>query len=149
MIVQEKDEASAKSAIRLWITQTHSILGYRIPSDTAAQEPTHYPTTLSVLSAWKNRSLDIGASPTTSDTKVLLAIKSRGTPLQKIAQDIFTIFICRIADIMNPLKEVDLRQGQAATLGLLENSLDQPYLGLTNLHVQSIANTLVAANLAS
>jgi hypothetical protein len=79
----------------------------------------------------------------------LLAIEARSSPLQMIAQDIFTIFVRRIADILEPLKEAAPRQIQTATTSPLENSLGRPYLGLMKTHVQSIVDKLVAADIGS
>jgi ankyrin repeat protein len=79
----------------------------------------------------------------------VLAIQSRSSPLQMIAQDIFTIFISRIADIMEPLKDAVPRQSQFDTTNLLDKPQERPYLGLMNAHVESITDKVVAAGIAT
>jgi hypothetical protein len=72
-----------------------------------------------------------------------------GQGVQMIAQNILTILVSRIVDILKPLKEAAPRQIQIATINPLGNSPDRPYPGLTNTYVQSIVGELVAAGIGS
>ncbi|CAI4217695.1 unnamed protein product [Parascedosporium putredinis] len=74
---------------------------------------------------------------------------TRSSLLQLIAQDIFTIFIDDIADVLAPLQGVNWRQSRA-TVSNPPGPLDeQPYLELMNTHVEYLADKLAAAGIGS
>lgn len=135
--------SATRAAIRLWITSTQPLeerylcRGNRYYSSKAlsALSSSVDPNRLSQHSRFGAEAL-------------VFSIKTKGTPLQKIAQDIFTIFMSRIATIMMPLDGVDLRLGQADDTSL-RNAVDRPYMGLTNPHVQIIADKFVNSGLGS
>ncbi|KAH7165344.1 ankyrin repeat-containing domain protein [Dactylonectria macrodidyma] len=154
ILVEESQKSNFESAIRLWITQTHGISESTVPNcgtQDSDESNRTYPSTLSVVA-----SLIGSETPNSSEEEeedmypgALLSLKTKGSPLQKIAQDVFTIFVNRLADILEPLKGVEFRQRQTASLSLLGNSAESRYLGLMNFHVQSIADILVAAGVGS
>ncbi|KAH7145594.1 ankyrin repeat-containing domain protein [Dactylonectria estremocensis] len=154
ILVEESQKSNFKSAIRLWITQTHGITESAVP-DCSTQESDAsnrtYPPTLSVVTSLRGSETPDTLEEEDSDMcpGAILSLKTKGSPLQKIAQDVFTIFVNRLADILEPLKGVEFRQRQAASLNLLGNSPESRYLGLMNFHVQSIADILVAAGIGS
>ncbi|KAF8851447.1 ankyrin [Acephala macrosclerotiorum] len=137
MLVEADKKLDFKSALHLWVTQTLS-------NETPVQFT--YQTALSLPMTALPRLEADGNEP---GSGVLLAIETKSSQLQMIAQDIFTIFISRIAEIMEPLTEAVPRHTQMAATNALGTSADQPFLGLTNTHVQTIANKLVAAVIGS
>ena len=164
MLVEESKVMDFKSAIRLWVTQTHTIdknqiqVAYPLSINssgffqvsTSKPSASHHPTTPSVSTTELLGSQDSkwDDSCTESGSGGLLAIETRSSPLQMTAQDI-TISVSKIANILELLKEAAPRQIQIAIMNPLKNSLNRPYLGLTNTHVQSIVDKLVAAGIGS
>jgi ankyrin repeat protein len=166
MLVEESKKMEYKSVIRLWITQTHTAVSeraIRLPHlmpinssgfhEVSTSQPgkLYHPTTLSVstkaLLGPQNSIRDVPGAE--SGSGVLLAMETRSSPLQIIAQDIFTIFISRVADVLEPLKEAAPRQTQVVTTNPLRHPQERPYLGLINTHIQSISDKLVAAGIGS
>ncbi|KAK4145152.1 ankyrin repeat-containing domain protein [Dichotomopilus funicola] len=133
------------SAIRLWATQTHGIdtdpvkLAQLASENRASmldsQMPYEFLTTLSVP-------LMMATRPDPWNFEVLDGL---------ISQDIFAIFISRIADIMHPLigAESWTRRRQISASGGEGVTEDQLYLGLTNTHVGVLANTVVSSGIGS
>ncbi|OCL04038.1 hypothetical protein AOQ84DRAFT_226488 [Glonium stellatum] len=68
-----------------------------------------------------------------------------------IAQDVFAIFISRVADTIEPLNDIEprIRQAQTTTADTLGNPTSQPYLGLTSPQIENIVNKFIAAGLGS
>ncbi|CAG8961847.1 hypothetical protein HYFRA_00014038 [Hymenoscyphus fraxineus] len=136
--IGKKDELDA--TIRMWVNRNsgpsvHSIKG--VLSDSAANRR---PTTLSIplrSFAWHSKEQDV-------DPKmILLSIPTKCSHLQLIAQDIFTIFISRIADIIEPIEDLEttnIHDGSVPT-GTLED--------VTNEHISSIVDIFVSINLGS
>jgi hypothetical protein len=141
ILVEESKKKDFMSAIRLWVMQTYTI-DERTVSIPDQMSLSSTGSTLSVLT----KAL-FGKQPSVSGSGVLLAIETKSSPLEMIAQDMFTIFISRIAGILKPLEKAALRQRQIATMHPLRNSQDQPYLGLLNTHVECIADKMVAAGI--
>ncbi|RYP48107.1 hypothetical protein DL768_005960 [Monosporascus sp. mg162] len=127
------------SAICLWVSQTDDIDESKVQLQSEI-DLISTPLSVSTTMLLESQNSRVGEPGTGSGDRVLLAIKTRSSPLQMIAQDIFTIFISRIADILEPL-ELALSKDQIADV--LRNSPDQPYLGLVDAHVQSIADKLM------
>jgi hypothetical protein len=99
----------------------------------------NYPTTLSA-------SLRSLIRPD-SEQALLFWISTESSLLQLLAQDIFTIFMTRIADLLEPLRGVEPR---SATSGSAEpTSSDQPYHGITNPHIRRIADIFAASGIGS
>jgi ankyrin repeat protein len=163
MFAEERKKMDIKSAIQLWVAQadmSNERIQLLSPDSTDTSElhwsPTsqsgesYHPTSPSIPMTTSLDILDLkeDVSPTGTGDGVL-ALQSRSSPLQMIAQDIFTIFIGRIADIIEPLKDAVPRQSQFATMNPLGNSQERPYLGLMNTHIESIADKVVAAGIGA
>ncbi|CZR68117.1 uncharacterized protein PAC_18016 [Phialocephala subalpina] len=108
MLVEESKKMEYKSVIRLWVTQKHTAVSERAiqfphpmpinspgSHEVSTSQPSklYLPTTLSVstkaLLGLQNPIRD--APGTESESGVLLAMETRSSPLQMIAQDIFTL----------------------------------------------------------
>jgi ankyrin repeat protein len=163
MFARGSKKMEYKSAIQLWVTQA-GMINERIqllsPKSVDSSrfnwnpispsgEPDHPSdpsipmiTSLDFLNLKEDES---GMSPESG----VLAIQSRSSPLQIIAQDIYTIFISRIADIMEPLVDAVPRQSQFDTRDPIDKSQERPYLGLMNTHVESLTDKVVTAGLST
>ncbi|KAK4445311.1 ankyrin repeat-containing domain protein [Podospora aff. communis PSN243] len=121
----------------------------------------YFPTTLSVpLMMLASPSLDDrqSASQTLAESQqdeerldgVCLSIKSQSSLLQLIAQDIFGIFISRIADIMDPLNAAEPWTRRSQISGFSGgDATDQSYLGLANPHVRALADIMVSSGIGT
>ena len=152
MFVEGSKKMEFQSAIRLWVAQADTI-NERIqllspksldPSDPFTKSDHHTdPSIMLDILDWQDDETDEGSGDG------VLALQSRSSPLQMIAQDIFTIFIARIADIIERLKDAVPRQSPFAATNPPGNSQERPYLGLMNTHVESITDMIVAAGIAT
>jgi ankyrin repeat protein len=163
MFARGSKKMEYKSAIQLWVTQA-GMINERIqllspkPVDSSrfnwnpislSGEPDH-PSDPSIPMITSPDFLNLkedesGMGPESG----VLAIQSRSSPLQIIAQDIYTIFISRIADIMEPLADAVPRQSQFDTRDPIDKSQERPYLGLMNTHVESLTDKVVTAGLST
>jgi ankyrin repeat protein len=163
MFARGSKKMEYKSAIQLWVTQA-GMINERIqllsPKSVDSSrfnwnpispsgEPDHPSdpsipmiTSLDFLNLKEDES---GMGPESG----VLAIQSRSSPLQIIAQDIYTIFISRIADIMEPLADAVPRQSQFDTRDPIDKSQERPYLGLMNTHVESLTDKVLTAGLST
>jgi hypothetical protein len=172
MLSTESERHEVESLIHLWVIRTRGIEPEKVnvPYDLLSksnlsadsqQEPTatpesserstapcgpNHPTTLSV----SLRSLLCK----NSKPALLFWIPTKSSPLQLVAQDIFTIFISRIADLLEPLHVVEPRSQWSGSGPMSEpaaesSSLDRPYLGITNPHIRSIADIFAASGIGS
>jgi ankyrin repeat protein len=163
MFARGSKKMEYKSAIQLWVTQA-GMINERIqllsPKSVDSSrfnwnpispsgEPDHPSdpsipmiTSLDFLNLKEDES---GMGPESG----VLAIQSRSSPLQIIAQDIYTIFISRIADIIEPLADAVPRQSQFDTRDPIDKSQERPYLGLMNTHVESLTDKVVTAGLST
>jgi ankyrin repeat protein len=141
--VDESKRTEYLSAIRLWVLQRGPILETTVPN--------FKPTILSTVGATllNQGGSSAGQSSTYTRNHVLFELETRSSPVQLLAQDIFTVFIDEFADILEPLEEASPRQSQLATLNRLGPSTDQPYLGLINTHIEAIVTKFTAAGLGS
>lgn len=146
----ESDHANeVLSAIRLWVTQTLPISRDSFRQVRNGLNDSYYPTTLSIplrSLTWYSRTQE------NETASVLLSITTKSPPLQLIAQDIFALFISRLADIIEPLEEIEpvnfLNQNNATTNR--QTLLDRSYASaLTNDHLASIAETFISFNIGS
>jgi ankyrin repeat protein len=159
MFAEGSKKMECESAIQLWVTQADMInerIQFLSPKSTNATgflwDPTNppeescYPTgsSIPITTSLNFLNMEEDNSDTNRGNGVL-AIQSRSSPLQMIAQDLFTIFISRMADIIEPLKDAVPRPSQFATMNPLSNPLERPYLGLLNTHIESITDKVVAA----
>ncbi|KAF2798845.1 hypothetical protein K505DRAFT_371400, partial [Melanomma pulvis-pyrius CBS 109.77] len=164
MFAEGSKKMEYKSAIRLWVTQADMIneriqllspismgsSGFHwIPPRPSGES--YHPTGLSIPMTTSPDFLNLkedesGMEP---ENDGVLAIQTRSSPLQMIAQDIYTIFISRIADIMKPLADAVPRQSQFDTGNSVDKPQERPYLGLMNTHVESITDKVVAAGIAT
>lgn len=148
MVVEKSQKMVFSSAIRLWVTQTDDIKESSCPLSINPSGVEQISTPLSMpLLGLKDSRADRSAAG--SENRVLLSVETRSSPLQMVAQEIFAIFISRIADILEPLKEATPREARIPSTNPLGVSPDRPYLGLVNTHVESIADRLVAAGIGS
>ncbi|KAH7148168.1 hypothetical protein EDB81DRAFT_457528 [Dactylonectria macrodidyma] len=158
MLARQTEMHNSISAIRLWITQTHDIIEDPMPffspqpmsldarPESAVDMPSERdlcPTTLSIplTSLGSQRPHEQG-----SNDGVLLSIRTKSSLLQLLAQDIFTIFISRLANVLEPLDSVEPWTHQSRT-GSEAN--DSAFRALANTHVAAIADIVVTAGIAS
>ncbi|KAK0634136.1 ankyrin repeat-containing domain protein [Immersiella caudata] len=138
------------SAIRLWVTQTRGILVSplklaALPDDDIA----------GVLSTVLSIPLMMTTAANTEDLDgldgVCVSITSHSSLLQLVAQDIFGIFISRIADIMEPLSVAEpwTRRSQMSAFSEDYATADSSDVGLTNTHVRALAGILVSSGIGS
>ncbi len=82
---------------------------------------------------------------------VCLSISTKSSLLKLVAQDLFGIFISRIADILEPLEIAEgwTRRSHVSAFGVGDAAADQSYLGLTNRHVHALADIFVSAGIGS
>ncbi|KFA49812.1 hypothetical protein S40293_10015 [Stachybotrys chartarum IBT 40293] len=133
------------------------------------ESPHYYPTTLSVplmtmlglsVASQVSSSHIIETQPRFRDEPtactdlfdgVALSTSTESSLLQLVAQDLFGIFISRIADILEPLDIAEpwTRHGQTSTFGMGDASVDQSCLGLTNSHIRALANIFVSSGIGS
>ncbi|KAF3310091.1 hypothetical protein TWF173_010101 [Orbilia oligospora] len=123
------------SILHLWISQTLQIKddGYSYPLD-----PTFELQPI----------LSVAALICPIDVRgnqVILSTPSTASPLELIAQDIFTIFINRVSGIIEPLKNVEPRTRQGLiSLGV---SRDKPFLGLSEPNIEILVENYIASDL--
>jgi len=86
-----------------------------------------------------------------SEQALLWWIPTRSSFMELVAQDIFTIFITRLADILEPLHGVQPRSHWSGpTFGTGDESpLDQPYRGITNPHIKVICDIFTGFGLGT
>jgi ankyrin repeat protein len=183
MVERAEKRRALTSAIRLWVTPTYHIstLDVKLPSsmDTSsamAAAPlngiphvildgsdtlSHYPTTLSVpLMTLFDSDLtrqDEGSQTPVRGAEALdgicLSIATQSSLLQLVAQDIFGIFISRVADVLEPLAvaEPRIRRGemQVLDLELGDTAANRSFIGLTNRHVGALADAFVSSGIGS
>jgi hypothetical protein len=169
------------STIRLWVTQTHRISSIHVelpqtldppgpetpsPGDGNSSSSTdgtlascYYPTTLSVplMTLFDRifaRQDEGGRSPTQDESDldgICLSIPTHSSLLQLVAQDIFGIFISRIADVLDPLDvaEPRTRRSRVQTFGVEAATADQSFVGLTNSHVRALEDVFVSSGIGS
>ncbi|KAH6651256.1 hypothetical protein F5144DRAFT_479889, partial [Chaetomium tenue] len=133
MVERAEKRNSLISAIRLWVTQTHHIDPFE-PCVVPQEASSHGP-----------------AQGDSQPDGICLSVATESSLLQLVAQDIFGIFISRIADILQTLDVAEpwTRGGQIQPFGVGNTMADDSYIGLTNKHVRVLADVLVSAGLGS
>ncbi|KAK6513482.1 hypothetical protein TWF281_005106 [Arthrobotrys megalospora] len=131
LVTEASKKEEMKSTLRLWISQTLWI----DEDDYSCPFQTSEPQSL----------LSIPAStfpPAGSKDRVILSAPTIETPLTLLAQDIFTMFINRIMDIIEPLEDIEprTRRPQEGTLDL-SISRDKPFLGLTQSSIEALVDS--------
>lgn len=161
IVVADGDESSWRAVVNLWVTQTKLQPPSRVNSTaTLLSIPTETHVFLE-----KSQSLARGsaiekheannsvpcstlAAPasTLKSTSLRLFFRSRNSRLQLLAQDLFTIFINRVANIIGPLKEVAYNEPHSTDIiGLRQTH----FSGLSNPHIESVIKVLVDTCVAS
>ncbi|KAH6616137.1 hypothetical protein B0J18DRAFT_296895, partial [Chaetomium sp. MPI-SDFR-AT-0129] len=156
------------SAIRLWVTQTHGIETNSVKlAQRAAENPGSTLGDGGCGGAFADSQMSYNSSttlsvPLTMITKpyapasevldgVCLTISTQSSLLQLLAQDIFALFISRIADVMQPLTVAKpwTRRSQMSGFGGGGVTGGPLYLGLTNTHVGVLADIMVSSGVGS
>ncbi|KAK6541134.1 hypothetical protein TWF694_008506 [Orbilia ellipsospora] len=152
MVAEAGKKEELTSVIRLWITQTLPINEHETnscPFPASTQTPSgsvtqaDSPGFLPVLSIATSICLE-----NTSKGRVILSTPAIVSPLKLIAQDIFTLFMNRVAGVIEPLKDVEprTRRGQGTDLGI---STNKPFFGLTEQNIEVLTEIFVAADLGT
>lgn len=157
MIVVEKSKRDdMEAALYLWVTQTRQAREYRDVDDITRPDNLSIPTS-SLLSRGQSSKQSFGASrqedTTNREEFTILGIPTSGSTslLQLMAQDVYTVFINRIANIVGDLRGtgdpedyLTLRDHSLSTV-----SRGTPSFELTNPHIDALANSLVSAGVAT
>ncbi|KAK6332628.1 hypothetical protein TWF730_004288 [Orbilia blumenaviensis] len=145
-----------KSSMRLWVTQVLPISdNYTSTTSQASINTAPQTGTYSSPQVQLPRFqplLSVIASTLQMETtgRGILSIPSTVSPLELMAQDIFTIFISRITDILEPLKNIEPRTRRAQE-GIIDlgASSNKTFLGLTEPNIEILVENFIAAGLGS
>jgi ankyrin repeat protein len=144
---EQSRKEELKSAIRLWVTQSSPIneRNIRITAKSGAE---HSTTPLST--AMFNMAAVDGDGQDLVDWVILWTAPTVSS-LELLAQDLFTIFFNRIAQILELLTGVEprSRKRQGATIEISNRPTDQPFLGLTEPNIDILAEKFIEAGLGS
>ncbi|RVD81541.1 uncharacterized protein DFL_009401 [Arthrobotrys flagrans] len=139
-VTKKAKKEKTKSILRLWISQTLLINDGEYPCPfipTSEIQPI-----LSVTASTFPQS--------ESQPQVMLSTPSTASPLEMIAQDIYTMFINRVSNIMEPLKDIEPRtrkpQQGIIDLGI---SRDRPFLGLAEPNIEILVEKYIATGLGT
>lgn len=161
IVVADDDESSWQAVVNLWVTQKKLQPPSRVKSTgTLLSVPTETHIFLeksqalargSAIEKHEAKNLapchTLVGPPSAPDPKSLrLFFRSRNSRLQLLAQDLFTIFMNRVANIIDPLIEVAYNEPHSTDIiGLRQTQ----FLGLSNPHIEFVTKTLVDAGVAS
>lgn len=157
MVVVEKSKRDdTEAALYLWVTQTRQVREYGDVDGISRPDNLSIPTS-SLISRARSSKQRCGASRQTDKTGTenftVLGIPTNGSTslLQLMAQDVYTVFINRIAGIVGNLRGTGDPEDY---LTLRDNSFSTasratPFFELTNPHIDALANVLVSAGIAT
>jgi ankyrin repeat protein len=159
VVVENSTKDDIKSALFLWVTQTRQVREHEAKCGVSRSDNLTIPTSILLSGDQSNPSSNrnCGALNQTdtpnADRFTILAIPTDGSTslLQLMAQDIYTIFINRIVDVVGDLRgTVDPEE----YFTLREHSLSTasratPSLEFANPHIDALANTLISAGVAT
>ncbi|KAK0737454.1 hypothetical protein B0T21DRAFT_410905 [Apiosordaria backusii] len=157
-LANDAELSDLRAMIRLWVTQSHQIMAdkIRVPT-TLLTGDENSPMSKRSFSSLTNplRAVALqraGPQSTESDSleAVILSIKSSSGLLELLAQDIFAIFVSRMADILTPLDSIQSWTPESATATLsVQNRRVGNTAIVSNLHTSSLADIFVSAGLGS
>ncbi|KAF3165410.1 hypothetical protein TWF788_000761 [Orbilia oligospora] len=138
-ITEESKKDSLKSMIRLWISQDLIIddAKFSYPLDPKFELQ-------SVLSVAALTSSQPGPK-----NQAMLSIPSTASPLELIARDIFTMFISRISEVIEPLKGVEPRIRKSQGTFDLSMPSEKPFLGLSEPNIEILVERYIASGLGT
>lgn len=148
LVVKKARMNDMVAAIKLWAIADHDRL--QLEYETRGLRP----SLLSVPTAQAIKARSSNASNTFTSERsreslqetVRLYLTTKDSLLQLMAQDLFTIFISRIVSIMTPLGNASQREPKSTDIFGPQES---QFLGLTNAHVEMVAEYLISAGVAS
>lgn len=153
VLVEESRTEEIEAALYLWVTQTRQVREYGAINATSGRDSLSIPT--SILAQWSKQSPGVSRRPesTNTDGFTILGIPTNGSTslLQFMAQDIYTVFINRIVDIVGDLRGTGDPEDY---LSMRSHSLStaygaKPLFELTNPHIDALANALVSTGIAT
>lgn len=157
MIVVEKSKRDEiQAALYLWVTQSRKVRQYGAVGCVSRPDNLSIPTS-TLLSRAQSSKQSSGTPGKIHASKrndfTILGIPTDGSTslLQLMAQDVYTVFINRIVDIVEDLRGdgdpedyLTMRDHSFSTA-----SRATPLFELTNPHIDALANTLVSAGVAT
>ncbi|KAH8777423.1 hypothetical protein F5883DRAFT_395894, partial [Diaporthe sp. PMI_573] len=159
VVVENSTKDDIKSALFLWVTQTRQVREHEAKCGVFRSDNLTIPTSILLSGDQSNTSSNrnCGALNQTdtpnADQFTILAIPTDGSTslLQLMAQDIYTIFINKIVDIVGDLRgTVDPEEYFTLREHSLSNtSRATPSLEFANPHIDALANTLISAGVAT
>lgn len=156
VVVEKSKQDEIEAALCLWVTQTRQVREYGDVDDLSGPDNLSIPTS-SLLSRAQSSKQNRDASRETNTTKTagftILGIPTNGSTslLQLMAQDVYTVFINRIVDIVGDLRGTGDPEDY---LSMRDHSLSTahratPSFELTNTHIDALAYSLVSAGIAT
>jgi hypothetical protein len=160
--VVENDKAeNLKSTIRLWVSQTlHIDEDPALPradlspsSLPSSGLPNPWPPRLTALPLVLSSVTAVPEQPAvdvTSESRVMLSTPTVASPAKLVTQDIFTLFMNRIVEVLEPLKTAGhrIRRPQDEFVSL-DAKIDSSFLGLTEPNLEILAGKFTASGLGS
>ncbi|KAK6538521.1 hypothetical protein TWF694_010101 [Orbilia ellipsospora] len=141
MVAEESEKEELKAAMHLWITQTLPIIEEQMNPHQILQIT--QPLMLSAAASRHTRN-------STRGNLVALSTPTTVPPLELVTHSIFAAFINKIADIVEPLENVEprawKRQGAIINLGI---STDKPFIGLTEPNVELLVEKFINVGLGT
>lgn len=158
VVVEKSKREDIEAALYLWVTQTRQVREYGAVEGIERPDNLSIPTSILLSRAQSSRQSS-GASEsretntTNADGFTILGIATSGSTslLQLMAQDVYTVFINRIVDIVGDLRGTGDPEDY---LTMRDHSLSTasratPVFELTNPHIDALANALVSAGVAT
>lgn len=156
VVVERSKRDEVEAALYLWVTQTRQVREYDAGGRTSRSDNLSIPTACLLSSAQVSK--QSSGAPRQTDTEntdgfTILGIPTDGSTslLQLMAQDVYTVFINRIVDVVGDLRGTGHPEDY---LTMRDHSLSTasrttPLIELTNPHIDALANALVSAGVAT
>ncbi|KAK6514360.1 hypothetical protein TWF506_008756 [Arthrobotrys conoides] len=156
LVAEKTKKENPKSIIRLWISQALPIVedDYSCPSIPEFEfQPILSVTALTASQIESQNAAALTPLPTEPASHTLLSTPrdpSSTSLLDLIAQDIYTMFINRISNLIEPLKDIETRtRGPQQGIINLGISRDKPFLGLSEPNIEILVANYIASGLGT
>lgn len=156
VVVENSKREDIEAALYLWVTQTRNVRRYEGVGGIKRSDNLSIPTSLlfSKARSSEQSSRTPGQTHTpNTDEFTILGIPTDGSTslLQFMAQDVYTVFINRIVDIVRVLCGAGDPEGYFKMRDHFLSTACQatPLFKFTNPHIDALANALVSAGLAT
>lgn len=153
VVVETSKREEIEAALYLWVTQTRQVREYTAVNGASRRDNLSIPTSSLTQSSKQNSGAPPRADSANMDDFTILGIPTNGSTslLQLMAQDIYTVFINRIVDIVGDLRGSGDPEDY---LSMRDHSLSTAYRAaplfeLTNTHIDALANALISAGIAT